>query len=330
MATPLGDARTSPQPTEQHQTTGLGQLLKSARERKGLTLEQVARETRIPRSHLEALEHDNLSAAPGGFYRRAEIRTYARAVNLDPNLAIAQLEHKLEIAAQRPAKPPPSADQTRSPARHRLLMIFGALAAATVIGLTIGGRVPGFRQPDQASARPDSGSPNTPPPIDAKPSDDGVGIADRAAADRVFPEDHPSVDTPVVDTPAVDGPAVEPASSEVDLAPPPAAAPALAVATEPAPAAIPVARPDAVAPATPTPPVPAIAVPGIVVATEPPGARVTVNGIGWGTTPVTIRYLPAGEKRIRVSKEGYAAEERTVNVTEGRRITIDIRLQAAP
>ena len=64
----------------------------------------------------------------------------------------------------------------------------------------------------------------------------------------------------------------------------------------------------------------------LVVSTEPPGASVTVNGVGWGTSPVTIRYLPPGEKRIRVSRDGYAAEERVLSLVSGRRATVDIRL----
>jgi len=65
----------------------------------------------------------------------------------------------------------------------------------------------------------------------------------------------------------------------------------------------------------------------LVVTTQPAGARVTVNGIGWGTAPVTVRYLPSGVKRIRVSKEGYATEERLVRLAEGQPRTLDIRLR---
>ena len=53
----------------------------------------------------------------------------------------------------------------------------------------------------------------------------------------------------------------------------------------------------------------------------------TVNGIGWGLAPVTIRHLPAGDKRIRVSKEGYTTEERTVRLAEGHPRMLDIRLR---
>ena len=63
---------------------------------------------------------------------------------------------------------------------------------------------------------------------------------------------------------------------------------------------------------------------------QPAGARVTVDGIGWGVTPVTIRYLPPGNKRIRVSKEGYSTIERVVWVAEGHRNTTDIQLPDEP
>lgn len=49
------------------------------------------------------------------------------------------------------------------------------------------------------------------------------------------------------------------------------------------------------------------------IVTEPPGARVTVDGVGRGITPVTIRHLPPGTKRVRVTKDGYAGAERVVS-----------------
>jgi hypothetical protein len=63
----------------------------------------------------------------------------------------------------------------------------------------------------------------------------------------------------------------------------------------------------------------------LIVSTEPAGGRVTVNGIGWGITPLTIRYLPLGAKRIRVTKDGYAVEERVVRL-EPNRSTIRLRI----
>jgi hypothetical protein len=54
----------------------------------------------------------------------------------------------------------------------------------------------------------------------------------------------------------------------------------------------------------------------ITVTSAPAGARVTVDGIGWGETPVTIRNLPPGQKVIRVTKEGYQSQQQTISVAD--------------
>ena len=43
----------------EHDGAALGELLRRARERRGLTLRQIANETKIPERHLEALERGN-------------------------------------------------------------------------------------------------------------------------------------------------------------------------------------------------------------------------------------------------------------------------------
>ena len=79
----------------------------------------------------------------------------------------------------------------------------------------------------------------------------------------------------------------------------------------------------------PLPPVEPIAVTGptrLVVQTQPEGARVTVNGIGWGESPITIHNLQPGEQHIRVTLDGFAATERSVVVDEGRPQAVNIDL----
>ena len=50
----------------------------------------------------------------------------------------------------------------------------------------------------------------------------------------------------------------------------------------------------------------------LVVITQPEGAHVTINGVGWGVTPLTLGHLPPGAKRVRITKPGYRSEERVV------------------
>jgi PEGA domain len=71
---------------------------------------------------------------------------------------------------------------------------------------------------------------------------------------------------------------------------------------------------------------------GLLVITEPEGARVTINGVGWGTTPVAIPFLPSGSKRVRVTKSGYESEERLVDsgsTPSGATLRIELRESSA-
>jgi len=53
------------------------------------------------------------------------------------------------------------------------------------------------------------------------------------------------------------------------------------------------------------------------ITSNPNGARVTINGIGWGQTPVTVRNLPLGTKTVRLTSDGYASQQRTVELSSG-------------
>jgi cytoskeletal protein RodZ len=65
------------------------------------------------------------------------------------------------------------------------------------------------------------------------------------------------------------------------------------------------------------------------IESNPDGARVTVNGVAWGVTPITIRHLPPGEKVIRVTKDGYVGRERRVHLG-GETGSASLQLTLAP
>ena len=62
----------------------LGRILSEARISRGLTLDDVERDTRIARRYLEALEHDEFDTLPAPVYCRAFLRTYAQYLGIDP------------------------------------------------------------------------------------------------------------------------------------------------------------------------------------------------------------------------------------------------------
>jgi transcriptional regulator with XRE-family HTH domain len=59
-----------------------GPRLKAHRERQGITLQDIAESTKIGASLLSSLERNDVSQWPKGIYRRAFLRSYARAIDI--------------------------------------------------------------------------------------------------------------------------------------------------------------------------------------------------------------------------------------------------------
>jgi transcriptional regulator with XRE-family HTH domain len=66
-----------------------GLELRRARERRGLTLEQVSERTKVSVGHFAGLERGEISRWPAGIFGRAFVRGYAGAVGLDPEELVA-------------------------------------------------------------------------------------------------------------------------------------------------------------------------------------------------------------------------------------------------
>jgi transcriptional regulator with XRE-family HTH domain len=66
-----------------------GLELRRARERSGLTLEQVSERTKVSVAHFAGLERGDISRWPTGIFGRAFVRGYASAVGLDPEELVA-------------------------------------------------------------------------------------------------------------------------------------------------------------------------------------------------------------------------------------------------
>ncbi len=75
----------------------LGLALKNERERRGFTLEHVARETNISKTYIEALEAENYTVFPGEPYLFGFLRTYAEFLELSPEELIGiYRNHKIQ------------------------------------------------------------------------------------------------------------------------------------------------------------------------------------------------------------------------------------------
>ena len=113
----------------------VGERLRAAREEKGLSLEDVAAQTRIPQRHLESLENSDWDKLPAPTYTTGFAKSYATAVGLDRTEIGEQLRGELggqRAAMHQPAEVFEPADPARTMPKW---LVFGAIAA--VIGVII-------------------------------------------------------------------------------------------------------------------------------------------------------------------------------------------------
>jgi len=83
-----------------------GGKLRLARERRGISLRQIAASTKISVAALEALERNDVSKLPGGIFSRAFVRSYAVEVGLDPDETVREFLGRFQgDAVPEPAAP---------------------------------------------------------------------------------------------------------------------------------------------------------------------------------------------------------------------------------
>ena len=123
-------------PDEQLPLDNTGQRLRRAREAAGMTVEQLAAETRIPQRHIETIERGDFGSLPSRTYATGFSRTYAKAVGLDENTVIAQLRVELgQSTNERMAAPRyEPGDPARVPSRGLVW-----LSAIAIVFLLVGG-----------------------------------------------------------------------------------------------------------------------------------------------------------------------------------------------
>src|SRR5512139_1960954 len=73
-----------------------GEYLKSLREEKGKTLEQIAESTKIAVANLQSLERDRYDFLPPRVFVKGFIRSYLQELGLNPEEAIRRFEEFIQ------------------------------------------------------------------------------------------------------------------------------------------------------------------------------------------------------------------------------------------
>lgn len=115
----------------------IGMKLKAAREKVGLSLDDVANKTRVPIRHLQHIEAGEWDALPAPTYSVGFARSYANAVGLNGTEIGAQLREQLGGGQRSPAQVYyEPADPARVPPKS-LAIVAGAIALLLVVGYMI-------------------------------------------------------------------------------------------------------------------------------------------------------------------------------------------------
>lgn len=116
---------------------GIGAKLRQTRIAKGLAIDDIARDTRISRRYLEAIETDDHSSLPGLVFTRGFIRQYALKLGIDPDALLAELPKPDEMQAPLPT--PPAHPRAKSPYhRDRQIQAFATTAMWLLILSAVG------------------------------------------------------------------------------------------------------------------------------------------------------------------------------------------------
>ena len=157
------------------ETEGLtaGERLRAAREEKGLSLEDVAAQTRIPQRHLESIEKSEWDKLPAPTYTTGFAKSYASVVGLDRVEVGEQI--RSELGGQRPATT--AAAEVFEPADPARTMpkwlVLGAIAAVILLVLFMSWlNDRSLDQPEPANAVATTQAP-APAPQQARPAAPG-------------------------------------------------------------------------------------------------------------------------------------------------------------
>jgi cytoskeleton protein RodZ len=118
----------------------LGEKLRQAREERGISISEVAEQTRISSLYLKSIEEDNYKPLPGGIFNKGFVKAYAKYVGVDENEALQDYARLIaqndETADDGPPKYRPEVltDEARSASSLVPTIIFAGIILALMTG----------------------------------------------------------------------------------------------------------------------------------------------------------------------------------------------------
>jgi cytoskeleton protein RodZ len=142
----------------------VGQYLRQEREKKDISLQAVAKVTRITQENLEALERDDFRAISASVFARGFLRTYASFLGLDPQEVIFRYDSQIDLLKISPKIKESTPAEDHSPL-FKYIVFLSFIVMGVAIGYYFFQRVPSPPpQPPPLATVPPPPAPTVQPP----------------------------------------------------------------------------------------------------------------------------------------------------------------------
>ena len=159
----------------------LGEKLRAAREERGISISEVAEQTRISPLYIESIEKDDFKVLPGGIFNKGFVRSFAKYVGFDEHEALQDYARQTAVAEEAAIDEPRGyRPEVLTDDRANSSMVPTIIFAGIILALMTGGilflvnYIQNQPETPTANVSPSPGSENTsvatnPTPADADP-----------------------------------------------------------------------------------------------------------------------------------------------------------------
>lgn len=117
----------------------LGEKLRQAREARGITISEVAEQTRISALYLESIENNDYRLLPGGIFNKGFVKSYAKYVGLDEKEALLDYAKLTADQGETSESEKPYRPEVLTDERTRSSSLPTILFAIIILGLMVWG-----------------------------------------------------------------------------------------------------------------------------------------------------------------------------------------------